>query len=45
MVEYQDSAAGVIGGFTEYVLPGNLPKAGDTFDELGALYKKCRGEK
>ena len=45
MVEYQDSAAGVIGGFTGYVLPGNLPKGGDTFDELGDLYKKCRGEK
>ena len=45
MVEYQDSATGVIGGLTEYVLPGNLPKAGDTFDELGALYKKCGGEK
>lgn len=45
MIEYQDSAAGVIGGFTKYILSGNLPKVSDAFDELAALYNKCRGAK
>ena len=46
MIEYQDSAVGVIGGgVTKYILSGNLPKVSDAFDELAALYNKCRGAK